>query len=1268
MWTNQQQKAIHKTDSDLLLTASAGSGKTAVLSERFLELIVNDQDPCDISRILVVTFTRAAVAEMRSRIGSRLLRHVEDYPNDHHARRQLSMLNCAKICTIDSFSSALLKEYFYLADIDPSFEIIDPKEKSLVLSRIMDEMLEDFYSGNIETNQSQFHDFARTYGGRSGDSQIPSIIRSLGNFIDSLVDSDHWLNFCEPDSDILDKNLSYFQLTQNRILKKHIEDLVSQLQYGESLLGIFTTVEHYREYITPTLEILLDAIGKLDSASGDAVLDVLANSNSLPISKRLSNKSKGIDISEKESITFIIKRVKETLKKIPDELLINQQSLTRQIQAIGPHVAIIIQLYKEFNSRYQQFKAANKVLDYADLSHKVLAVLNDNGKPSIAAIEQQKYYKYILVDEYQDISPLQEALFAAIKKPGAANGNMFMVGDLKQSIYRFRQAEPEIILEKHNQYAPTFDGDIELENTTGTPSRIELSKNFRSRNEIVNFVNYMFDQCLSKDFGGFDYISNGRMICGASYYSDHADNYTGKYETPIEFHLIDNNCQLNPDAVELRDSVRREAAMVANRIRQIVGESPDEAEFNIFCTDNKTMRPVTYRDIAILLRSPKSQAQVYSEVFDLFGVPLFVQQEGGFFDTVEISDIMSILQLVDNPRQDIPLAAALRSPFVALSENDLAEIRILYPEGCFHSSVISYANSGTNDSLRNQLSKFLAQINAWRNIARSDTLAALIRNIYSHTSMLTYYRGMHDGRQRYANLLHLYDTARDYDSFSTQGLGRFLRFIDDLSSQPSEDFGPARILSESDDVVQLMSIHKSKGLEFPVVIAAGLGKKFNMRDLSKPIFFAQADHGAIALRLRDPDTGESWKTLPYTILTEEERIKCLYEELRVQYVSLTRAREHLILFADTEIDKFSNYCTDMIAEKSAAAIAGEDHPNSTSALPAAVLASANSPLDWYGAVFSNHPDFLPVSGVVSEIEGNFPRLAVQIYDSDIINSIGADLSASNITDTEIDFLSVLEIEHNSEDAYMVCDLVNWQYPNHPITSCLARASVTAMNASAENEIVYDTKIDNERIDDDDLEYFSESDFDRTPIFMAHTAGKLSAADVGVLTHQFIELLDLTGDVDVTGLSKQMDRMISSGYFTARQAKNIDLKSIDRLFQSDTGMLIIQNHKTTYREWEFTLNIPVGEVYPDILQKVAGENDFVIVRGIVDCLVWNGASYNIIDFKTDNVKGDELISRAAHYKFQLEFYSRAVSEITGQSVSDCFLYFLKQSKAVNITEI
>ena len=1263
MWTIQQQKAINKTDSDLLLTASAGSGKTAVLTERFLELIINSDKPCDIDKILVVTFTRAAVSEMRKRIGERLLRHVEDHPGDVHARRQLSLLNCAQICTIDSYSSSLLKDYFYLADIDPAFDIIDPKEKSLVLSKIMDELLEDFYSGQSEISTSDFIQFAKIYGGRSGDSQLPAIIRSLANFLDTLVDADSWLQYCIPDSESLDSTCQYFQSEQIKLLNSYLKQLVSYLEAGEKLLDGFVTVSHYREYISPTLEILNTALTKVEN-NRDILIDVLSDKKSLPLSKALSRKSKGIDQGEKDAIVAVIQQAREHFKNIPDELLINQNVLKKQLSAVNIHVSIITNLYQEYVGRYRQFKSANKVLDYSDVSHKVLQVLNDKGKPSIAAIEQQKQYEYILVDEYQDISPLQEALFSAIKRNSNGAGNMFMVGDLKQSIYRFRQADPGIILDKHNSYDPVFDGDIENDIKLGCSSRIELSKNFRSRKEIISFVNYVFDRCATEEFGGLNYASDGRMLYGADYYDDYAESYCGENLSPIELHLIDNKAELDADNVELADSNRREAVLIAQRIKKMIEGDTGIAEFNVLCPEKRIMRPVEYRDISILLRSPKSQAQTYSEVFQLYGIPLYVQQEGGFFDSVEIADILNILKVVDNPKQDIPLAAVLRSPVMNLTEDKLAHIRSLFPNDTFYSAVLSYSETGSDKELCHKLSEFMESVEYWRNLARRGKLAALIRRIYSQTGLLIYYRGLKDGRQRYANLLFLYDTARDYDSFSTQGLGRFLRFVEDLSEQPSEDFGPAKVLSESDNVVQLMSVHKSKGLEFPVVIAAGLGKKFNLRDISKSIFYAPAEQGAIALKLRDPETGESWKTLPYSILTEKERLQCLYEELRVQYVALTRAREHLILFADTNLERLSKRTTDLIAEKGICSQAG-NVDREKSSLSFNIMSSAATPIDWYSAALAEHPDFVPISGVVSDSGEDSLRISVSVYSTEEINDAGIIDDNSDEDMFEIDELVSMQNEPDSVICTDVLERADWQYPSLSLAECPARASVTAMNTSADVVIVDDSEVNNQRMADDELYYVLDAEFSRKPLFMLNNAEKLSAAEIGVLTHKYIELIDLDCDGSISSLENQMKQMVQSGCFTEQQAKYVNIESISNMLSSDIGKIIINDPANTFREWEFTLAVPADEIYSEKMGSISNTEDNIIVRGIIDCLVWDGKSYTIIDFKTDDVNDDKMQARADHYKFQLDFYSRAVEEITGKDVSSRYLYFLKPGIAVNI---
>ena len=485
-----------------------------------------------------------------------------------------------------------------------------------------------------------------------------------------------------------------------------------------------------------------------------------------------------------------------------------------------------------------------------------------------------------------------------------------------------------------------------------------------------------------------------------------------------------------------------------------------------------------------------------------------------------------------------------------------------------------------------------------------------------------------------------------------------MRFIDDLNAHASDDFGPAKILSENDNVVQLMSIHKSKGLEFPVVIVAGLGKKFNLRDLSKPIIYDQVENGAIAVKLRDFGTGQSWKTLPYAIMSERERLNCLYEELRVQYVALTRAREHLILFADTDIQRFKTYCSDLLSENKVSKLANKQKSEST-ALSESILSSAKTPLDWYGAALMEHPDFTSISGEVAEIPVNIPRFSLDIYDN--IDQI--------ITENTISAESGFDIEEIVKADTIIPDQnstvsarMEWIYQSLPSTEYLARASVTTMNSSIDEDY-HDGQVSSQRMVDDDFAYMNNAEFKRKPSFMLKSTERLSAAETGVITHRFLELVDVISDLDQKGLKVQLEKFVSTGYFTQHQADYINLDSISKLFRNDIGRLMVTN--PIFREWEFTLAVPVSEVYADALTEVSDGEDKVIVRGIIDCLIWDGSSYTIIDFKTDDLRPDQLEGRAAHYEFQLDFYRRAVNEITGKPVSDCYLYFLKPAQVVKV---
>ncbi len=1281
-WTPQQYKAINKKDSDLLLTASAGSGKTAVLAERYLKLITDKDQPCDIERILVMTFTNDAVAEMRKRIGERLAIHVRENPSDSHSRRQYSMFGTANICTLDSYSSSLLKEFFYLAEIDPSFEIIEPAEKKLVYGRFTEEILEEFYSGLPGKDATEsFYRFVRAYGGKKGDNQIFAILNSFSIFMDIAVDSDKWLSLCLDESDAINHRAVCFKQTIAANFQRQIQRAQSQLQQALSLVrDHFDTVLHFTDFLVQALESLDDISVLLRSDLDGRATNILSDKSNLPLFQKYPQLKKNVDKDQKDIIVDFIKCAKEQVKTIIG-VYEGTESLKGELFRDQSFLETVRTLYKECQSRYCQFKQENNYLDYRDLSHKVLDVIFKEGKPTAAAIEQRNTFRYILVDEYQDISPLQELLLSIIKNGSDGPGNMFMVGDVKQSIYRFRQARPEIILAKHNSYTPVFDGAVDTGRETPAGGRIELNKNFRSRREIVNFVNYFFSRTMTRDFGGIDYLHDGMMEYGAEYYDQNDVDYLGKQNTTVELHLVDLG-ESEPDGFESLsddggsddlntvdemslDAVRKEAVVAAVRICKMVGHPAGEPEFEVLCPDAKNARGVRFGDIAVLLRSLKSQSPVYAEVFARFGIPFFLQQQSGLLDSVEVKYIVSILMLIDNPFQDISLAAVLRGPLVRLSDRQLAEIRSI-SSGYFYNAVLEYCKKGTDETIKTALDELLAKLENWRTISRREPLAVLIRRIYRSSGLLLYFRAYLNGRQRYANLLQLYKIACQFDTFSSQGVGRFLRHLENLREEAEPDSGPARIVSEADNVVRIMSVHKSKGLEYPVVFVAGLSKKFNFMSAYSPALFTDANKGGFAIKARSADGQGTYYTFTHNLLSQQEKLLTCHEELRIAYVAFTRAREHLIFIGSTDTEKFYNKCNEYIHEKMLRSLVCDDNAE-CGVIDVDKLESAACLLDWFALALADHCAFLGYNPNLAEVQcaGCSNDFIVKVHNEHDIRTViskvseRAVVSEIAVANTDVDTALFDNDEHTA-----ILKQIEWQYPALAAVYCGARAGVTQLNA-ARKELQDDNESYVVRLQDTEFAAALPGDLGRRPIFMEIDAIAANAAELGTWTHRYIELLDLKAELTYAGLHKQLQNMVQAGQLSRVQADSITIEGIETFFRSDIGLSMLNNIEHVYREWEFTLAVTADELYTGQYSADLLCNDKVVVRGIIDLLYWNGNAFEVIDFKTDNVIGDDIQKRAEKYRFQLDFYRRAVQEITGKEVAACCLYFLKPGVMVHL---
>jgi len=1335
-WTAEQLTAIRTIEGNVLVAASAGSGKTAVLAQRCVYLLTEAANPCNIEELLVLTYTEAAAGEMRRRIGQELYRYSREHPGKEDLSRQLVILDKANICTVHAFCNSVLREFFYLAGLDPAFSILDAEEAELLKLQAARELYEDCY-GQVSDPQAAevFCRFVQSYGSGSSDRELVYLLVRLHNFLDTLRDHEEsivgWRKDLEAAAEGQAGNLSVVK-QQKQFLQRQIHRLIRRLEHAREIIDYYPQLELYRQYVDgdllPIFRQMQKALAEDDFSGALEILDMIA---ALP---RTPNRPKGLSDEDIAPVQSNIKKMKDHFKNLSKQFKVGPQEVNQQVAVTAPMVNQLIWLHAEFAGRYEDMKRRQNVLDFADLEHKVLKLLRgpagdgSGGRETSEVIGQlRERFKYILVDEYQDISPIQEEIIKHISRGDSENGdgearkagggNVFMVGDVKQSIYGFRQADPEIFLDKYHRFT-VVKSEAQLK-ATGAPAnrRIDLNKNFRSRREIIEGINYIFSRCMVRELAGLAYDSDARLIYGADFCdaasSEGKRKDAGYVSRPIEVHLIDRDMaadneqdkakehleddntnveadqadNANVDDRQEMDAARREAMIVGRRIRELVGQGGGGSQGSIVGekTEENTMidpasgqsRPIQYRDIAILLRSMKGRAEIWSEVLSQMGIPVHAQLSRGYFVATEIQDMISLLRLLDNIQQDIPLASVLRSPIAGLNESQLTMIRLDAPQRYFYQSVIRYAEEGKDEQLRLRLRGFLDQIDSWRSGARRGNLAELIGQIYRQTHLPAYVSGLSNGRQRYRNLLSLFDHARQFDTFARQGLGRFLRFIEKLREEEG-DFGPAPVLTEADNVVRIMSIHKSKGLEFPVVIIADLARRFNRTGQNRSIIFDRPGDCSVGIKMVDEQTRDSWPTMAHNLVADKIAQRELAEEMRLLYVGLTRARERLLLAGSIDLEE----CR------------AQWHPwqyQSGTALPEFILSSANSPMEWLGAALAGHPAMQEfINGRVAADkpfadQSDESYFVVKIHTAGDFPEKVQGPADRNCTPDKI-WIERLGAgrEVLSAEAQKVIERINYRYPHRRLAELSSRYSVSElkrMPGSGRQEIdpgqdtdflaerfLWNTtaKEEAERYKGPESEALISTAFMRKPRFLGEAPAKVTPAEKGIWTHLFLQRMDLKGPMDEANLARQSRQLTAKNILTPEQAGNIDLAAIRSFFAGPLGKEIIGHRDRVQREWPFTLAIPLWQLH-DIINNIdeIDREETILVRGIIDCLFETEKGMVIIDYKTDAVSASEVNSRADAYRIQMRFYKKAVEEILERDVTGVYLYFLAPAMAVRL---
>jgi len=1215
-WTDDQWQAIVQKGKDVLVAAAAGSGKTAVLVERIIQKITDAKEPVDVDRLLIVTFTNAAASEMRIRIGHALEKELAEHPSDLRLRHQLMLLNKASITTSHSFCLSVVRRYYYQLDIDPSFRIGDEAEMALIREDILEGLFEDYYSAD---DAEHFYELVDRYSNDRSDSELMGLVQRLYTFSRSHPWPEAWL----------DEMADAYQVTADTSIDTlpwipDLKQVVGSTVHG--LLGVLETAEAlasepggphpYIETLQADRQMLQSLYAEVHGA-WEALHQAFSQ---ISFMKLKPCKGDAIDPALKERVKRLRDEVKKRLNQLQEELFSRTPaSYLEDLQDMAPYVQLLVQFVKDFSQRYAAVKKEKAVVDFDDLEHFSLSILRDDASQpghelaSEVAKQYRSQFTEILVDEYQDTNLVQETIISHI----ARGDNTFMVGDVKQSIYRFRLAEPGLFLKKYKR----FGNDSSSDEASGY--RIDLSQNFRSRQEIVDGTNFIFKQIMDETIGEIAYDDKAALRFGATYYSEE------KQET--ELHLI--NRQEHKDGIEDEtaedyETAELEGHFIAGQIQEMIQGGKE-----VYDKETKINRPILYRDIVILLRSGVAWAPTLLDVLRQKGIPAYAELSRGYFEATEIAVMMALLRTIDNPFQDIPLASVLRSPLVGLTGSELARIRIAQKDGEYYEAMRYYSESYTDD-LAHKLREFNHRLEAWRDRARRGALADLIWQLYRETGYYDYVAGLSAGEQRQANLRALYDRARQYEQTSFRGLFRFLRFVERLQDRGG-DLAEARALSEQEDVVRVMTIHKSKGLEFPVVFVAGINKRFNFRDVNAKVLL----HKTLGFGTKniDPVKRFTTLTLPHVALKRRMASETIAEEMRILYVALTRAREKLILVGTLrDAEKAMQKWSDGASE-------------GTWTLSAYARMQAKTFLDWLGPSILRHKDatvlhdlagFSPTNEPVKQHPSQW--LAVLHAGGNIVG--GLEQQEEKPLEKERQLQNWLPVDAYEDER--VAEHLAWRYAHQQATVYMAKQTVTEIKRQQEHF--------NEGYDEALIEQLRRPLGDR-PRFLS--GKQLTPTERGTAVHKFMQHVKLTLPMSQSHLDLEATRMVQQELLTEEESEAIDFKRVVHFFETEIGQDLL-HAKRVVRELSFSLAVQTEDIYSDW----QGEGDTVLVQGVVDCLYETESGLVLLDFKTDQVAGQlqsldaQQQALMARYRTQLELYRVAIKRIWKQEVEKLGLYF------------
>ncbi len=1181
-WTPEQRAAITNRGGTLLVSAAAGSGKTAVLVERVLARVTDPEHPCDIDSFLIVTFTRAAASEMRGKIADALTALAAQHPRDRHLRRQLMRVHSAKITTVHAFCMGLLREHFYELGLPPDFRTADESEQTAMQADVLEDVLEKQYAREDEG----FASLVDALSAGRDDRQLMNIVLETFRNLQSSPDPARVLagyraQFVQP-----------FDRLADTVWGRELLDTArDRIRYAIAALERALDEMQGAKDVRPKYEpAFLDDLGQartllalVEDGAWDAAVQQCRDIHDGRM--RLS----AIRGYEDKAFLERLKGARTVWKDISDELAKSvlcmcEADVRADMEMMAPAVCALCDTVQAFMDAYQAEKLRRGAVDFNDLEHFALRLLTDgDGAPTQLAREM--HVTEIMVDEYQDTNAVQDAIFRAVSDD---ERNIFMVGDVKQSIYRFRLANPAIFLQKYLEYADAADV------TGDAPRRVVLSRNFRSRPEVLDSVNFLFSALMSERLGDLDYTDREALHVGAAF-PDGEDDYR------TELCLLETRS----DDEDAPEAIRQEADYCAARVRDML-----DSGFRV--TDRQTgdLRPCRPEDFVILLRSAKNKAPVFQKALTERGIPAGADAPDDMMDTPEVHTLVSWLEMVDNPRQDVPLIAALTSPLAGFSEEELAEIRLADPEHDFYTALCASAQE------RPKAVAFLQQLEELRLLAADLPVRQLLWHIVDITGAMGIFGAMPGGRARQHHITALTELAGSFERGGSRGLFAFVRYLCELREAGGTMTAPDG--EEAAGIVRIMTIHKSKGLEFPIVIVANCAKKFNELDLHKPVLLHETM--GVSMRCRDMTRGIQYDGLDRRAMASALRREMVSEELRVLYVAMTRAKEKLICTcALRDIGKQ--------AEKWAA-IASLDP------IPPYALSGANQYALWLGVPLMRHPR----AGALRALCAQPPAV---------------ETNAPDCFDVRVVPYERRDAERMPEAEGTLADTPLYEAPTlRPYAADALRDLPSKLTATAISDSFQAQEAQ------ENTQPPRQATALRRPFFDRAARG-LAPSEIGTAHHLFLQFCDFARCESAEGREAELERLRARHILSGEQAKAISLRSIAAFFSSELYALL-RSAKCVRREFKFSILVPAGEYYP---QAARFPEEEVLVQGVIDCLIETEDGLVVLDFKTDRVSRGGARARAERYRGQLEAYRRAAQTVFGKPVTDCALFFLHTGQTV-----